>query len=530
MSVVLSEHLRLLSTAPEGIQKLRGLILELAVRGKLVPQDPSDEPASELLLRIMQEQARLEVGATRKRTSKSVVESNDPLSFDLPNGWASSALGDVINIVRGITFPTSEKSKLPEPGRVICLRTTNVQDKIEWEDVLYIRAEFVMREDQYLIANDIVMSMANSRELVGKVALADTRIDERVAFGGFLGVLRPILILPKFVMAFLRAPSIRSSLIDSASQTTNIANISLAKLRPLQFPIPPLAEQNRIVAKVDELMALCDRLETEQVVAESVQAKLVEILLGALTQSTEAADFAANWQLLAEHFGSIFTTECSLDALKQSILQLAVTGKLAAEGTQPWTTQRLDEICSEIVDCPHSTPKWTETGKICVRTSQFKPGKLDLSSSRFVSESTFKERISRLKPKPGDILYSREGGILGVACRVPLGVEICLGQRMMLLRGGSKVDSEFLEVVLNSPTITKLARQNTTGGAAPRVNVATVKAFPIPVPPLSEQRVIVGKVNELMALCDNLKANLAESRRHQERLASTLIESALKAA
>jgi type I restriction enzyme S subunit len=101
---------------------------------------------------------------------------------------------------------------------------------------------------------------------------------------------------------------------------------------------------------------------------------------------------------------------------------------------------------------------------------------------------------------------------------------------MMLMRAGSKVDSAFLEIVLNSPIITERARQNTTGGAAPRVNVATVKAYPIPVPPLAEQRRTVAKVDELMALCDRLKADLVESRSREERLASTLIESALKAA
>ena len=101
---------------------------------------------------------------------------------------------------------------------------------------------------------------------------------------------------------------------------------------------------------------------------------------------------------------------------------------------------------------------------------------------------------------------------------------------MMLIRPGKNVSSGFLELVLNSPMITQLAREKTTGGAAPRVNVATVKAYPIPVPPIDEQHRIVAKVDELMALCDRLKAGLAESRVQQERLAATLIASALQAA
>jgi type I restriction enzyme S subunit len=122
-----------------------------------------------------------------------------------------------------------------------------------------------------------------------------------------------------------------------------------------------------------------------------------------------------------------------------------------------------------------------------------------------------------------DILYSREGGILGVACRVPPGVQLCLGQRMMLIRSGEEVDSAFLEMVLNSPLIAEIARRRTTGGAAPRVNVATVKAYPIPVPPLTEQKRIVAKVNQLMALCDELEAKLRQAEADSEKLLNAAV-------
>jgi type I restriction enzyme S subunit len=521
VSVVLSEHLPLLTNAPDGIQKLRGLILGLAVRGKLVPQDPNDEPARALLARIAQERAGLEGAKTRKTNDQNSGGNRIPL-FELPESWAWVGFGEIALHNAGKTLDRGRNSGQP-------------RDYITTSNLYWGRFELGDLKQMLIGDDEIDRCTARKNDLLicegGEAGRAAVWPYDRVVCfqnhvhrARFFGGIDPYF--GYYFFEWLNA----SGEIDQYRKGVGISNMSGKALASIPFTLPPLEEQYRIVAKVDELMDLCERLEAEQADAESAQAKLVGTLLGTLTQSTDTADFAANWQRLAEHFGTIFTTEFSLDALKQSILQLAVTGKLAAEGTRPWITQRLDEICSEIVDCPHSTPKWTETGKICVRTSQFKPGKLDLSSSRFVSESTFKERISRLEPKPGDILYSREGGILGVACRVPLGVEICLGQRMMLLRGGSKVDSEFLEVVLNSPTITKLARQNTTGGAAPRVNVATVKAYPIPVPPLLEQRFIVGKVNELMALCDNLKAKLDESRRHQERLASTLIESALKAA
>src|SRR3546814_4398702 len=115
--------------------------------------------------------------------------------------------------------------------------------------------------------------------------------------------------------------SSRKVLIHSASQTTNIANISLAKLRPLPFAIPPLAEQHRIVAKVDELMELCVRLEAQQADAESAHAQLVATLLDSLTKASDSDDFAASRQRLSAHFHTLFTTESSIDALKESLLR-----------------------------------------------------------------------------------------------------------------------------------------------------------------------------------------------------------------
>lgn len=123
-----------------GIRKLCELILELAVRGKLVPQDANDEPASALLKRIQAEKAKLIAEGKIKKDKPLALQPEEEKPFELPKGWAYSRLGDAVEIIRGITFPGSEKTRVPEKGRVACLRTTNVQDQIEWGDLLYIRA------------------------------------------------------------------------------------------------------------------------------------------------------------------------------------------------------------------------------------------------------------------------------------------------------------------------------------------------------------------------------------------------------
>lgn len=187
----LVQHFDLIAQAPGGVARLRELILTLAVQGKLVPQDPCDEPASELLKKIRAEKDRLIADKKLKREKDEPALTGNALPFDLPETWAWVALGEVIDIVRGITFPATQKTREAAPGRIACLRTSNVQQTIEWDDLLFVDRSFMGREDQLIQQNDIVMSMANSRELVGKVALIDRILHAEATFGGFLGVLRP---------------------------------------------------------------------------------------------------------------------------------------------------------------------------------------------------------------------------------------------------------------------------------------------------------------------------------------------------
>ncbi|WP_145128995.1 restriction endonuclease subunit S [Pseudomonas sp. URMO17WK12:I11] len=567
MSTVLTDNLPLLAGAPNGIKKLRELILELAVRGKLVPQDPSDEPASELLKRIAEEKARL-VAEGKIKKAKATQEELAEVSYEIPSSWAVAALGQVVEIVRGITFPASEKSKEPESGRVACLRTANVQDEIEWDDLLYIRESFVSRNDQYVEPHDIVMSMANSRELVGKVALIGSELKKKTTFGGFLGVLRPVLIEPRFVMALLRTPHARSILIDSASQTTNIANVSLAKLRPLPFAIPPLAEQHRIVAKVDELMALCNRLEARQADADSAHAQLVQALLSSLTQASDAEDFAQSWQRLAEHFHTLFTTESSIDALKQTLLQLAVMGKLvpqdpsdepasellkriaeektrliSEEGLRTtarddvpeaehyfrlhtgWASCRLGNL-ARFIDYRGRTPTKTSSGVPLITAKNVRPGFISRDPQEFIADTDYLSWMTRGFPRVGDMLFTTEAPMGNVAI-IDIAERFALAQRVICFQLHELETGPFLKLALMSSGFQAQLSDAATGMTATGIKSSRLKEIPVPIPPLAEQHRIVAKVDELMALCDQLKARLNQARQVHEHLASALVEQAV---
>jgi type I restriction enzyme S subunit len=158
-----------------------------------------------------------------------------------------------------------------------------------------------------------------------------------------------------------------------------------------------------------------------------------------------------------------------------------------------------------------------------VRTTNFKPGFLDLSEVRYVSEATFAERIERLRPQPGDVLYSREGGILGIACMIPPNVELCLGQRMMLFKTTSGFSATLLMHWLNSPVILRRVQELTGGSASPHLNVRDIKSFPIPFPPLLEQQEIVRRVQSMFLLADQIEGHLSAAQRQVDALTPSLL-------
>lgn len=185
-------------------------------------------------------------------------------------------------------------------------------------------------------------------------------------------------------------------------------------------------------------------------------------------------------------------------------------------------------VCDRVVDCPHSTPKWVESGKLCLRTTNFKRGYLDLSEKNYVSNETFDVRNKRLVPKAGDILFSREGAILGIACIIPEKIEACLGQRMMLLRTNNSINNKFLMYYLNSPMMNKLVRQNIGGTASPHINVGDIKEFLIPTPDISSQLAIVEGIESRLSVCDNIEKTVEFALQGTEAMRQSILKNAFE--
>ena len=230
------------------IKQTKSKILDLAISGKLVSQDPNDEPAIELL----------------KRINPAFQPCDNSHYGNLPQGWLKLRLGDVCSFERGITFPSSAKCTIKQPGMIACIRTANVQDNLELDDLWYVGNEYIKGNTEKLVRkNDIIMSSANSRELVGKVSYVHD-LTEQMTFGGFvLNIRANECILPFFLFLMLRTLYLKGYYLTVATQTTNIANLNTKILGDIEVLLPPLTEQERIINSVTNILASIENITAE---------------------------------------------------------------------------------------------------------------------------------------------------------------------------------------------------------------------------------------------------------------------------
>lgn len=232
------------------IVQTKSKILDLAVRGKLVPQDSSDEPAITLLEQIKK----------RNKSHKTTTDKSH-YPFEVPEGWIACQLYEICDFERGVTFPSSAKQTLKRENTIACVRTANVQEQLELDDLWYIDKSFLKNNRKKLLRkNDIIISTANSKELVGKTSFVEN-INEEMCFGGFVMVIRTNFINNKFLFYYLRDCFYNGIFSKKASQTTNIANINTTILGNLVIKVPPPAEQQRIVNKIEEIFKILDIMQ-----------------------------------------------------------------------------------------------------------------------------------------------------------------------------------------------------------------------------------------------------------------------------
>lgn len=572
MTALLTDNLPLLAGAPNGIKKLRELILELAVRGKLVPQDPSDEPASELLKRIAEKKARLVAEGKIKKPKPSEEITEEKWPFVLPVGWEWSQLGNVSEYIQRGKGPAYVDQSDFRVVSQKCVRWTG----LDLQPARFIAPESLVKYEsiRFLRSGDILWNSTGTGTIGRACVVESCSEDEKLVADSHVTVVRSTGLLPVFLWRWIQSPSVQSELEGNASGTTNQVELNTSTVIAHLIPVPPLAEQHRIVAKVDELMALCDRLEAQQASAESAHAQLVHALLDSLTQATDAKDFAASWQRLAEHFHTLFTTESSIDALKQTLLQLAVMGKLVAQDPSDEPASELlkqpsNESANEVIAkkkkllpasmkeqnlfVPPRSWVWCCVGDLIYIKHGYAFSSDFFCNSRspyvlttpgnFFEYGGFKDRGDRTKYydgpvdqefilEPGDLIVAmteQASGLLGSVAIIPGDEKIYLHNQRLgkLIFNREILCSGFVSLYFNSAFLRSSVAESSTGMKVKHTSPVKIEAIKFPLPPLAEQHRIVAKVDQLMALCDQLKARLTQARQVHEQLATALVEQAV---
>ncbi len=554
-----------------GIKKLRELILELAVRGKLVPQDPNDEPASVLLKNIAAEKARL-LKAGKIKNPKALPEiSEEEKPFELPEGWEWARFQDVTTYI--------QRGKGPVYAEVGSIRVVS-QKCIQWSGFDLAPAKFIddvsiggYARERFLIANDLLWNSTGTGT-VGRVNVIGDFGDVQIVADSHVTVIRPETINSNFMWCYIASQSIQSRISPDHAQSlvsgsTKQVELNTSAVIALEVPIPPLPEQERIIARVDEMMALCDQLEQQSEAQLAAHQTLVEVMLATLTDSIDADELAQNWARLAQHFDTLFITEASIDALKQTILQLAVMGKLVpqdpteepasallaritaekarlvkekkikaqkllppiAEDEKPfslpqgWEWVRLQQVVTILGDGLHGTPNYDSNGEyFFVNGNNLENGRILIKpDTKRVNKSEFEKYQKPLTDRT--ILVSINGTLGKVGFYSD--EKIVLGKSACYFNLSELLSKPYIKRVIESSYFVDYAFSKATGSTIKNLGLKAMNEFSIALPPVEEMNRIVAKIDQLMAICDQLKASLQTSQQTQLALAESLVEGAL---
>ena len=570
-------NLNLLATAPDGVAKLRELILTLAVQGKLLPQDPSDEPASVLLRKIRAEKDRLIAEGKIKRDKPLAEIAADEKPFELPTGWEWVPLQHIGYTQTGTTpdkkNPEFYGAHIPfiKPGDIYSGHVDYGNEALSERGL--------QNSGRVAPTGSVLMVCIGT---IGKTNI----INRDCSFNQQINSITPLCCSPDFVSLYLRCPEFQSQAWARSASTT-IAILNKGNWEQIPVALPPLAEQSRIVTRVEELMRLCDALQDKARLEATQHAQLVATLLGTLTAASgagasdasaatpgETADpLLARWQRVAPHFDLLLDRPEAVDALEQTILQLAVRGHLVPQDPHDEPASALlkkiraekDQLIAEgkikrdkplppIADDekPFDLPQgweWARLGEVVLISSGVTLGRktaipspvslpylrvanvqrwhLNLTSVKevVVDES----ELERFQLVSGDLLIT-EGGDWDKVGRTTIWrneLPICGHQNHVFKARGtsSQWNPVWAEMYLNSAVarayFASSAKQTTNLAS---INMTQLKDCAFPFPPLTEQSRIVARVASLRALCADLRQRLTTARTQQALLAQALVQ------
>ena len=539
-----------------GIKKLRELILELAVRGKLVPQDPNDEPASELLKRIAVEKAELVKQGKIKKQKPLPEISEEEKPFELPEGWEWTRLINLGIWALGSGFPNVVQGSTDKEILMCKVSDMNLEGN---EKFIFSTKNTISKDlaDEYKIKisepGTIIFPKIGGAIATNKrrILVQDTAIDNNC-----LGIKPCDAISGEWFYLILNTLD-----MSKYQSGTSIPAINQSVIGSIPIALPSLKMQEKIVSYVITLMSLCDQLEQQSLTSLDAHQQLVETLLGTLTDSQNAEELAENWARISEHFDTLFTTEASVDALKQTILQLAVMGKLVPQdpNDEP-ASELLKRIAQEKAQLvkegkikkqkplppisdeekPFELPEgweWCRIGNIVnikselvspkdyLNLYQVAPDIIEKGTGRVISKRTVKESgvkgpnsrfykgqivYSKIRPSLSKVFLAEYNGLCS-ADMYPLDCYIN--------------PNYFLKYILSIPFLMQVKKAENRI-KMPKLNSDSFYNIIVAIPPYNEQQAIFDKINSIEAVCNGLISYIGIYHKTQLHLADALTDAA----
>jgi type I restriction enzyme S subunit len=561
-------HFDRISEAPDAIQHLRRFVLDLAVRGKLVGQDPKDEPASELLKRMRTEKARLVTEGKLKQTAIGSAGGGVNGPFRLPPSWAWGCLGDVAQY--GLSDKVDLNKSIAVDTWVLDLEDIE-KDTSRLIERMPSSARSFRSTKTIFKRGDVLFGKL--RPYLNKVLVADQDgvcTTEIIPIRGYCGI------VPEYVKLVLKSP-LTMARVDRLMYGMKMPRLGTGDAVALSFPLPPLAEQHRIVAKVDELMALCDRLEATQAERENRRDRLVAASVHRMNNGADADASREHVRFHLRHLPRLTTRPEDIQQLRQTILNLAVRGNLvpqdpndepASELLQQIQTQKARLVKEGKIKPPPlpATPEdsmpfrlptdweWVRFGELIIDAdagwspksegfprSGVKWGVLKVSAvswNKFLPEEN-KQLLPGIRPPEaaqvhaGDFLISRANTSELVAKCVVVDKEprnLILSDKIVRLQIAETCSKKFLCMVNNHAEYARSYYAEEASGTSlsmKNVSRSVIYALAIPLPPFAEQHRIVAKVDELLALCDQLETQLTTGQTESRRLLEATLADAL---
>jgi type I restriction enzyme, S subunit len=551
-----------LAEAPDGVQRLRELVLELAVRGKLVRQDPQDEPAKAILGRIQSGRAR-QVTTKKKHGPSSMPVSQAECPFDIPDTWVWARASQL-----GIVNPRNDGADEAMVAFVpMAVLSTDYRAQIRpevrpWKEI--------KKGYTHLADGDIAIAKITPCFENGKAAVFENLPGGYGAGTTELHILRPIpgTIDPHFFLLFFKSPTFVRGGVATMTGTAGQQRVSGDYFTSRPIPVPPLPEQYRIVARVDELMALLDRLEAKRQRREAARSAARGSALAALRDAPTHEDVETAWLRIQKPFGQLFSSHEDVAELRQSILFLGLRGSLVSHGPDSESAEILLKHIRKQKDClikdgkfrpdghtpaidralvPFQIPtgwQWcrlkdllgmvtsgsrswkahyASAGASFIRSQDIKKDRLEYDDRAFVNPPPGAEGMRTLV-EVGDILITITGANVGkcaIICEDP--GEAYISQHVALLKLISPEIGPYLHLWLTSDFGGRGLLLGTSYGAKPGLNLDAIRNLLVAVPPEGEIESILNIVRKMLFICDRLSVSLEDASENSRQFAAAAI-------